>query len=168
MGLKLDRFKATNKKVQASKSTTTTDPSRQAGFDNGSGGSGDEGGAAVALLKTQYASPELKRWQDACDDLHIAKSLAMAGHASKNRQVDPREVDEQLLSTPLGLAQAMAAVDLSKAMDTQTANEGLEFIPDEFSSTFIERYRLEMKVAAQHEHFTMPRSPWTLPIAGAD
>jgi len=169
MPIDLSRFRGARDQASQARETPAT-PARVTGYSQVRGGGAhgaEQVSLAKTLLRTSYnASPELRRYQSACDDLHIAKSMLTA--ACELRREDPSWVDDALLSSPMGMAQAMAAVDLSKAMDTATANEGLEFIPNEFSSQFIDRFRLEMKISAMHEHFTMPRSPWTLPIAGAD
>jgi HK97 family phage major capsid protein len=55
---------------------------------------------------------------------------------------------------------------LKKAMDTATATEGAEWIPTLLSENFIEKFRLEAKVAALFDDIPMPRNPFKLPYVG--
>jgi HK97 family phage major capsid protein len=57
---------------------------------------------------------------------------------------------------------------VTAAMDSETAEEGLEWIPTEFSSSLIEKVRLMLKVAALHTRFNMPTNPFKFPAEGAD
>ncbi len=52
---------------------------------------------------------------------------------------------------------------LKRALDTQTASEGLEFIPTGFSSRLTERYLLELKLATLFDVIEMPTSPFKSP-----
>lgn len=52
---------------------------------------------------------------------------------------------------------------LKRALDTQTAGEGSEWIPTGFSSRLTERYLLELKLAALFDVIEMPTSPFTVP-----
>lgn len=56
------------------------------------------------------------------------------------------------------------APDFVKAMDTQTAGEGLEWIPTGFSPTLLEKVRLATKVAGLFTIIPMPTNPYTLPV----
>jgi len=86
------------------------------------------------------------------DDLYICSTLL---------KCDPRD---------LKLWQTYKAEisELRKALDTETAGEGAEWIPTEFSREIIERVRLQLKVAALHPRIDMPTNPYKLPVAGAD
>ena len=50
-----------------------------------------------------------------------------------------------------------------RAMDSQTAGEGLEFIPKELSSSLIERVQLELRVPALFPIIDMPTQPFDIP-----
>lgn len=56
----------------------------------------------------------------------------------------------------------------AKAMDTATSGEGADWIPTGFSPAMREAIRLQLKVAALHEHIPMPTNPYVLPVEGAD
>lgn len=55
---------------------------------------------------------------------------------------------------------------LTRAMDTQTTAEGLEFVPRELSASLIERINLELKVAALFPLVDMPSQPFDIPGFG--
>jgi HK97 family phage major capsid protein len=54
---------------------------------------------------------------------------------------------------------------LKKAMDTATANEGAEWVPTLLSADFLERMRLEAKVASLFQDIPMPSSPFKKPYS---
>ncbi len=51
-----------------------------------------------------------------------------------------------------------------RAMDTQTAGEGQEFVPTAFSPELIRRVALQRKVAALFRNIQMPTPTYTLPV----
>jgi len=55
---------------------------------------------------------------------------------------------------------------LRKAMDTATATEGAEWVPTLLSADYIERFRLQAKVAALFDDIPMPSNPFKMPYAG--
>ncbi len=55
-----------------------------------------------------------------------------------------------------------------RAMDTQTAGEGQEFVPTAFSPELIRRVALQRKVAALFRNIQMPTPTYTLPVEGGD
>lgn len=58
--------------------------------------------------------------------------------------------------------------NILKAMDTATATEGLEFVPEELSSQLLEKIRLERRVEALFQSISMPTNPYIFPVEGAD
>lgn len=84
------------------------------------------------------------------DDAYIVASIM---------RVDPRKT--KLWSERQGLSSA-----LRKAMDSATATEGAEWIPTALSQDYIEKFRLEAKVAALFDDIPMPTNPFKLPYAG--
>jgi HK97 family phage major capsid protein len=149
----------------------TQDPPRQTGWNeqDATPGSGEPFALAKSLIATESRDDaELVAYQRACDDLVLAKGLALGAEKPIS--------DEQLLAGPLGMRQRRAiarlaqsdSMMLQKAMDTATASEGLEWMPESFSQNWIDTIRIQLKVGAIHEHFTMPRSPFRQPVSGAD
>lgn len=51
-----------------------------------------------------------------------------------------------------------------KALAGTSGFEGADWVPTGFSSSLIEKVRLELKVAAVHQRINMPTNPFTLPI----
>ena len=54
---------------------------------------------------------------------------------------------------------------LRKAMDAATANEGAEWVPTLLSADFLERMRLEAKVASLFQDISMPSNPFKKPYS---
>ena len=54
--------------------------------------------------------------------------------------------------------------DFRKALNTATSGEGSDWIPTQFSSQFIDDYRLLLKVAAQFVRVTIPMGQGSMPI----
>ena len=98
---------------------------------------------------TSKVKPESLR---KADDLYILSSLLKA---------DPRDL--QLWKTCEG-----EISELRKAMDTQTAAEGFEWIPTGFSNDLIERVKLALKVAGLFRRFNMPTPTYRFPAQGMD
>jgi len=94
-------------------------------------------------------SPELQR---RADDIYLVSKLLRR---------DPR-------SLKMWGEFSQDASALRKAMDTATADEGLEWIPTGFSAELIQKVKLALKVAALHARIVMPMNPFKLPIDGAD
>ena len=57
---------------------------------------------------------------------------------------------------------------IAKAMDSETAGEGKEWVPGSFSNDLITAMKLQLKVAALHTRINMPTNPYSFPVAGAD
>jgi HK97 family phage major capsid protein len=55
---------------------------------------------------------------------------------------------------------------LRKALDASTSTEGSEWVPTLLSADYIEKFRLEAKVAALFNDVAMPSNPYTLPYVG--
>ena len=58
--------------------------------------------------------------------------------------------------------------ELAKALNISTAGQGLEWIPEGFSSAMIEMVELEAVVTKLFYQFTMPTSPYTYPLLLGD
>jgi len=58
--------------------------------------------------------------------------------------------------------------ELTKALNTQTAGSGLEWIPTGYSSQLIEQVELEAKVAALFRSFNMPTTTYQYPVKLTD
>lgn len=101
------------------------------------------------LAISSAVKPELLQ---KADDLYITSVLCKR---------DPRELN--LWKTYQG-----EMSELRKAMDTQTAQEGWEWIPTQFSRDIIERVKLALKVAALFGRFPMPSATFRFPAQGAD
>lgn len=164
-------------KLRSTRDRTKDKPffARKAGMPNEENG-GQRERRKISLRKALLTARDhddaaVEQYQRASDDLYLAKTLIKAYNSGQ----DLTGLDDFLLQeTPLGESQAIAAWRLeksgylSKAMDTQTTDEGIEFVPDEMSSQLRDAVRLPLKAVQRHAHFNMPRSPYTLPIAGAD
>lgn len=55
-----------------------------------------------------------------------------------------------------------------RAMDTDTSNEGVDWIPTGIGSSLHERVRASGKVAPLFQRITLPTNPWKWPLEGAD
>lgn len=109
------------------------------------------------LLTISTRDPKIKRLQKAADDLLLTHIFL--------KKFSP---DYAGIKT-LALYQRWMAIseEYRKAMDTATAGEGLEWIPTGLSADIIEKVRLELKVAALFDRFTMPTSPFKYPLLTA-
>jgi len=118
---------------------------------------------------------ELEIWHDA-ETVHALESfkdyqdrLFLAGlaraHATRRPYFDCVRETRLFKDMP---ARMKSDDQLRKALDTLTAGEGLEWIPTGFSSKLMELVRLQFRVAAQFETFSMPSNPYKLPVEGAD
>lgn len=93
--------------------------------------------------------PELLR---KADDLYILSSFL---------KCDPRSLN-------LWKTYEADISELRKAMDTETAGEGFEWIPTGFSTELIERVKLALKVAALFRRFNMPTPTYRFPAEGVE
>ena len=57
---------------------------------------------------------------------------------------------------------------VSKILTTGGTATGAEFVPDLLSGELVTRFRQMLKLASLMRHINMPKSPFTLPVAGAD
>lgn len=101
-------------------------------------------------LPSSRLNEEEKELRAFADDAYIVASIMRA---------DPRKT--KLWTERQGLSSA-----LRKAMDSATANEGAEWIPTALSQDYIEKFRLQAKVAALFDDISMPTNPFKLPYAG--
>lgn len=93
------------------------------------------------------------------DELFIAKALC----TQKDGSFD-RAAFDKVKALPM-YADAIKAFGDVSAMTTGTAAEGLEFIPQAFSSTLQEEIWLSLQVANLFGRISMPASTYTLPFA---
>ena len=89
-----------------------------------------------------------KELQSFMDDAYIASTVL---------KTDPRN-----LKMWDGFKESNSA--LRKAMDTETAEEGAEWVPTALSRELIEKFRLESKVASLFKDIPMPTNPYDLPL----
>lgn len=102
--------------------------------------------AAVVLGRK---AQDVKRFQEAADDVAILNAVMSAQRPG----FDVRETGywhEEFLPA-------------CRAIDTQTAAEGQEFVPRSLSSNLIERVNLELRVAALFPTIPMPTNPFDIP-----
>ena len=97
-------------------------------------------------------SEELKELQDMNDEILIV---------SKCLNVDPRELDSYQDYEKL-------AKEFSSKALYNTAGQGAEFIPTNFSAQVVDKVRLELKVAGLFDRIPMRSNPYTVPLEGAD
>ena len=53
-------------------------------------------------------------------------------------------------------------------MDTDTSNEGVDWIPTGIGASLHERVRASGKVAGLFQRINLPTNPWKWPLEGAD
>jgi HK97 family phage major capsid protein len=58
--------------------------------------------------------------------------------------------------------------EFTRAMDSTTATEGLEYCPTGMSAQLWEKYRMALRVAAMFPSFPLPTNPYEYPNEGAD
>lgn len=104
----------------------------------------------IMELPTARLGDQEREMRAFADDAYIVASILRA---------DPRKT--KFWTERQGLSSA-----LRKAMDAATATEGAEWIPTALSQDYIEKFRLQAKVAALFDDVTMPTNPFKLPYAG--
>lgn len=116
---------------------------------------------AVSPNSPSYTD-EVRKFHDAADAFYLMDTLKqMAGREAKGN-LNAR--DSRLYKDVAKASKKWFGESVYKQMDTQTAGEGLEWVPTGFSETLQEFMRLEHKVAALHTDITMPRNPFVLPV----
>ena len=108
-------------------------------------------GNAPRRAMKQYAE-DLKDLQDMNDELLIV---------SKVLQKNPMELESY------GEFEEKAKEFATKAL-YNTAGQGAEFIPTNFSAQVVDKVRLELKVAATFDRIPMRSNPYTVPLEGSD
>lgn len=101
---------------------------------------GPEQLAAKALITTPSTDAKVITLQEKSDDLYITGLLL---------KTDPRN----LKMYP----------DFQKALDTQTAGEGLEWVPTILSAELIRMIELAYRIPALHRDIPMPSDPYVIP-----
>ena len=104
----------------------------------------------IMVLPSKVLTDQEKELRDFADDAYIVASIL---------RKDPRQT--KLWSQRQGLSSS-----LRKAMDTATAAEGAEWVPTQLSQNYIEKFRLQSKVAALFDDIPMPSNPFKLPYVG--
>ncbi len=104
----------------------------------------------IMALPSNRLSAEEKELRDFADDAYIVASIL---------RKDPAQT--KLWSQRQGLSST-----LRKAMDAATSGEGSEWVPTQLSQNYIEKFRLQAKVAALFDDVPMPSNPFKLPYAG--
>lgn len=104
----------------------------------------------IMMLPSKDLSDQEKELRDFADDAYIAASIL---------RKDPRQT--KLWSQRQGLSSS-----LRKAMDAATSGEGSEWVPTQLSQNYIEKFRLQAKVAALFDDIPMPSNPFKLPYVG--
>lgn len=92
----------------------------------------------------------IEHFRQASDHLVILSTILGA----QGKISDPRE---------LSFYGSHYAPAMNAAMDTQTATEGLEWVPRDLSSSLIERINLELKVLDLFAEISMPTNPYDIP-----
>ena len=106
----------------------------------------------IVKLPARLLTEEEKRVQEVNDNLYIL---------SRVLKTDPRQLKSWETFAPSGSA-------LRKALDTATSGEGAEWVPTGLSANYIEKFRLESKVAGLFMDVPMPTNPWEVPyISGS-
>jgi len=104
----------------------------------------------IMSLPSSRLSAEEKELRDFADDAYIVSSIL---------RKDPSQTKFWRQRTGLSSS-------LRKAMDTATATEGAEWVPTQLSQNYIEKFRLQAKVAALFDDIPMPSNPFKLPYVG--
>ena len=104
----------------------------------------------IMTLPTKQLTDEERELRGFADDAYIVASIL---------RTDPRQT--KLWTGRAGLSSA-----LRKAMDAATSGEGSEWVPTGLSQDYIEKFRLQAKVAALFNDIPMPTNPYKLPYFG--
>ncbi len=104
----------------------------------------------IMSLPTRLLSEEERELRGLADDAYIVASIL---------RIDPRQ-------TKLWTSRAGLSSVLRKAMDAATSGEGSEWVPTGLSQDYIEKFRLQAKVAALFDDIAMPTNPYKLPYFG--
>lgn len=98
----------------------------------------------------------VRRFQALNDEALIVGTMLSYAYKTSVRQVLP--------GTITGKALQYAA----KALTTTGSGTGVEWIPTIFSTNYIDKVTVSLKVAALFQRITMPHSPYAIPIATSD
>jgi HK97 family phage major capsid protein len=100
---------------------------------------------------TTMCDDDAKQLRRLNDDLVLMKMFHQASPKAPNPMATKAWEEYQQLRT--------------KALNTETAGTGLEFMPDEMSSDLIEQYLSDRRVAGLFDQLTMPNDPYTWPVS---
>ncbi|MCI0531892.1 MAG: phage major capsid protein [candidate division Zixibacteria bacterium] len=129
------------------------------------------------VLDLQITNPrtdrdhKILRLQNLNDTLYLGSHFGQARQNLKNIRWSGYQgmrfwQEYQMLASELAAAPSKS--DLGRALDTETAGEGLEFIPTLFSAQLHELLRLQFLVPGLVDDFAMPSDNWKFPIEGVD
>jgi HK97 family phage major capsid protein len=104
------------------------------------------------MLVKKSADSKVREFQDFNDDVYVL---------SKILRVHPSQ-------TKLWRKNQAQVSELRKAMNITTSGEGGSWVPTEFSAELIDKFRLNLKVAALFRRVTMPTNPYTFPVVASD
>lgn len=112
----------------------------------------EENAAVPEVLLRKSSDPRMREMMEYNDDVYlISKILRCHPSQTKIWRKNEAKVSE-----------------LRKALNVGTAAQGLEWAPTAFSADLIDKYRLQLKVAALFQRVNMPTNPFTLPNLTAD
>lgn len=131
--------------------------------------------AALARPITQ-SNPQYDDYQAAKKAYDYAYLLTAAwdGVKQSSKSSEAINIDWKLFGDALNVLekQGVDGIDivrkgLNDALDTQTATEGLEWLPTILSSTMVDDVYLELRLASLFQRLTMPSKQYELPIRTA-
>ena len=95
---------------------------------------------------------EFQKWNDNCVLMSqiLGRPVSKLKYFQKNREVN------------------QGLTELAKAMDSATTNEGLEWIPTDFSQDLYYKVHLATKVAGLFPQIDMPSNPYKVPVVKTD
>lgn len=107
-----------------------------------------------AILLMKSADPKVIEFQKRSDDLYILSTILKSGIPG----FDPRT-----LKTYKEMGSFIQKSELGKAMGTDQAGYGAEWVPTGFSAQLIDMVDVELMVAKLHVRINMPTDPYKVP-----
>jgi hypothetical protein len=115
------------------------------------------GGDIRKAFLAHTKDPQVKALQDLSDDIHIAHGILANSKKVQNY--------DGMKSLPMYAEWEQSYGQFAKAMDTATAGEGLEWVPDAGMSAEMQyAVELEARVYTLFPTFEMPQSPFKHPL----
>lgn len=105
-----------------------------------------------SMIISKAVSDQQKSFQNFNDDVYLI---------SKVLRVHPSQ-------TKLWKKNQAQVGELRKALNATTSTQGQNWVPTEFSSELIDKFRLELKVGALFRTVNMPSNPYKFPLVGGD